>query len=149
MPPTRPKGTHSPIRACRRETVKTFGGANNGRTLWTRWRTDFPGHCAGYFPVHPQSTSHWEVPEACYSPSLTVRSGRGQPTFKGGVTLPEHMDAMSSMFITHLNLKCHVSGRVTIPQWHLWWVKACLCPRYPKKNRPMVKKIDNQSIKIN
>ena len=33
----------------------------------------------------PQCMIHWEVPRACYSPSLTIQSGRGTPTFKGGV----------------------------------------------------------------
>ena len=117
------------------------------RTLWTRWRTGFPGRYAGSFLMGPQSTSHWEVPKACYSPSLTVRSGPGHLHLKVASTLPKHIDAMSSMVITHLNLRCHVSGRVTIPQWHLWLGQGLPVPKVPpkKKSTKGQKKIDNQS----
>ena len=45
----------------------------------------FPQTLCQMYLRSSQSTSHWEVPKACYSPSLTVQSGPGQPTFKGGV----------------------------------------------------------------
>ena len=106
----------------------------------------FPRTLCRIFPRSLQSTSHWEVPKACYSPSLTVQRGPGHLHLKVASTLPEHIDATSSMVITHLNLRCHVSGRVTIPQWHLWLGQGLPVPKVPpKKSRPKVKK-NRQSI---
>ena len=93
----------------------------------------FPRTLCRIFPRSLQSTSHWEVPKACYSPSLTVQRGPGHLHLKVASTLPEHIDATSSMVITHLNLRCHVSGRVTIPQWHLWLGQGLPVPKVPQK----------------
>ena len=72
------------------------------------------------------------------------------PTFKEGVTLPEHMDATSSMFITHLILKVSCLRACGYPSMTpVVGTEACLCPRYQKKIDQWSKKIDNQSIKIN
>ena len=64
------------------------------------------------------------------------------PTFKEGVTLPEHMDATSSMFITHLILKVSCLRACGYPSMTpVVGTEACLCPRYQKK-------VDNRSKKL-
>ena len=100
--------------------------------------------------MHPQCTSHWEVPRACYSPSLTVQSGRGQPTFKGGV----NASRAHGCHVIHVYHAFEFESAMSQGVWlslhgTCGCVKACLCPRYPKKNRPMVKKTTiNQSRSI-
>ena len=78
---------------------------------------------------------------ACYSPSLTIQSGHGTPTFKGGVPTPK-----STWMPRHPCLPRFEFSDVT--SQGVWlslsdtcgWDEAYLCPRYPKKSRPVVKK---------
>ena len=101
----------------------------------------------GFVLWHPQCMSHWEVPRACYSPSLTIQSGHGTPTFKGGVLSPKSTWMPRHPCLPRFLLWCHVTGRVAIPQWHLWLGLGLPVPKVPgKKSGPMVKKNINQSI---
>ena len=106
----------------------------------------FPRTLCRIFPRSLQSTSHWEVPKACYSPSLTGQRGPGTPTFKSGV------DASRAH-------RCHVIDGYHAFELEVPCLRACDYPSMApvvgsrpacaqgtaKKSRPKVKK-NRQSI---
>ena len=61
----------------------------------------------------------------------------------------EHMDATSSMFATLFCYGVTSQGVGLSLSDTCGWVEACLCPRYPKKSRPEVKKNCQSTVEVN
>ena len=99
----------------------------------------------GYQGVSICTTQYEVHGVACYSTNL-MDIKECTPYVSRRLPIPRHMDATSTMYLTHLDLRCHITGGGVTLHDTVVGTQAYLCPRYPiKKSGPVVKK-KSQSI---